>query len=168
MCGEKRIENSGPYPPLVGLGLGGERFDLPRHSHYSGVIPMVFQHVVPRPRARTRPPNPAAAAIARRISGLGLGLGFGFGFGFGFGSRAPRVGRGARASALRCRRLASAPCPHCTHAVHAPLAHALAAGIATTEVYHDTMTGSSTAALLCARRVDAPRRCERKEDDGIA
>ena len=136
----------------------------------------------PRPRARTRTPNPAAAAIALRISGLGLGfgfgfgIGFGFGFGFGFGSRAldararpaPRVGRGARAGALRCRRLASAPCPHCTHAVHAPLAHALAAGIATTEVYHDTMTGSSTAALLCARRVDAPRRCERKEDDGIA
>ena len=25
---------------------GGRDFDLPRHSHYSGVIPVVFQHSV--------------------------------------------------------------------------------------------------------------------------
>ena len=25
---------------------GGRDFDLPRHSHYSGVIPMVFEHSV--------------------------------------------------------------------------------------------------------------------------
>ena len=31
---------------------GGRDFDLPRHSHYSGVIPMVFEHSVPAPVSR--------------------------------------------------------------------------------------------------------------------
>ena len=30
--------------PMVFQHSGGRDFDLPRHSHYSGVIPMVFQH----------------------------------------------------------------------------------------------------------------------------
>ena len=29
-----------------GAGVRGRDFDLPRHSHYSGVIPMVFEHSV--------------------------------------------------------------------------------------------------------------------------
>ena len=30
--------------PMVFQHSGGRDFDLPRHSHYSGVIPVVFQH----------------------------------------------------------------------------------------------------------------------------
>jgi hypothetical protein len=30
--------------PMVFEHSGGRDFDLPRHSHYSGVIPMVFEH----------------------------------------------------------------------------------------------------------------------------
>ena len=33
---------------------GGRDFDLPRHSHYSGVIPMVFQHSAEAPIHRQR------------------------------------------------------------------------------------------------------------------
>ena len=34
---------------------GGRDFDLPRHSHYSGVIPMVFEHSAPDAGAAPRP-----------------------------------------------------------------------------------------------------------------
>ena len=30
--------------PMVFEHSGGRDFDLPRHSHYSGVVPMVFEH----------------------------------------------------------------------------------------------------------------------------
>ena len=30
--------------PMVFEHSGGRDFDLPRHSHHSGVIPMVFEH----------------------------------------------------------------------------------------------------------------------------
>ena len=33
---------------------GGRDFDLPRHSHYSGVIPMVFEHSVEGPTKKSR------------------------------------------------------------------------------------------------------------------
>ena len=36
--------------PMVFQHSGGRDFDLPRHSHYSGVIPMVFQHIHSRGR----------------------------------------------------------------------------------------------------------------------
>ena len=41
--------------PMVFEHSGGRDFDLPRHSHYSGVIPMVFEHSAPDAGAAPRP-----------------------------------------------------------------------------------------------------------------
>ena len=37
---------SGVIIPMVFQHSGGRDFDLPRHSHYSGVIPMVWFNIV--------------------------------------------------------------------------------------------------------------------------
>ena len=45
LCGRVWITPESPrLLPLASREWGGRDFDLPRHSHYSGVIPMVFQH----------------------------------------------------------------------------------------------------------------------------
>ena len=45
------LTTQGLFIPMVFQHSGGRDFDLPRHSHYSGVIPtcMVFQHRDPYP-----------------------------------------------------------------------------------------------------------------------
>ena len=56
-----------PSPTTQGLSIwvfqhsGGRDFDLPRHSHYSGVISMVFQH-----SARAPPLAPQRATGTRQ------------------------------------------------------------------------------------------------------
>jgi hypothetical protein len=56
--------------PMVFQHSGGRDFDLPRHSHYSGVTPMVFQHSVLKREATLNACSPdAAPPPARRLRG---------------------------------------------------------------------------------------------------
>ena len=70
---------AGPAPSQNGFSLSlprsesGRDFDLPRHSHYSGVISMVFQHSASGPgwlrRCRPARPGPRGGGLHARSVG---------------------------------------------------------------------------------------------------